>query len=88
MSHSGFNLLVDFYLEPGAAVGLHPHHDKEEIYYVLEGEMEVTTETNQGPVSARLGPGDAHFIRLGQSHYAVAGPAGARAIAVCFSNAR
>ncbi len=84
ISQTGFNLLVDFRLEPNASVGLHRHDDKEEIYYLLEGQMTMTVEPATGPaVTFTLYPGDAHFIRLGQAHYGVAGPEGARLIAVC-----
>lgn len=84
ISQTCFNLLVDFSLAPDASIGLHRHDDKEEIYYLLEGQMEMTVEPATGPaVTFTMHPGDAHFIRLGQAHYGVAGPQGARLIAVC-----
>ena len=84
ISQTGFNLFVDFSLEPHASIGLHRHDDKEEIYYLLEGQITMTVEPAAGPVvTFTMNPGDAHFIRLGQAHYGVAGPQGARLIAVC-----
>ena len=65
------------------AIGLHEHTATEEIYYMLEGDLTVTTVAADGRESACcLGPGDAHLIRIGQSHFAVAGAAGARFITV------
>ncbi|MBP7548431.1 MAG: cupin domain-containing protein, partial [Corallincola sp.] len=79
-----FNLMVDFVVAPNGAIGLHRHDDKEEIYYLLEGEIRMTVVTASGDHhSFDLYPGDAHLIRLGQAHYGVAGPQGARMIAVC-----
>jgi mannose-6-phosphate isomerase-like protein (cupin superfamily) len=47
-------------LHPGAAIGPHPiGHD--EVYYVLEGEGEVTSDG----VAARLGPGMAAYLYSG-----------------------
>lgn len=47
-------------LDPGAAVGLHPiAHD--EIYYVLSGEGEVTSDG----ITRRLGPGMAVYLYIG-----------------------
>lgn len=84
ISKTPFNLFVDFTVEPNGSIGLHRHDDKEEIYYLLDGEMRMTVVTISGKEeSFTLYPGDAHFIRLGQAHYGTAGPAGARMIAVC-----
>lgn len=47
-------------LHPGAAIGPHPiGHD--EVYYVLEGEGEVTSDG----ASARVGPGVAAYLYRG-----------------------
>jgi quercetin dioxygenase-like cupin family protein len=80
---SGMELFIDARLDPGAAVGLHVHDRTEEIYYVLEGALTVTTVRADGAeLAAELGPGDAHLIRPGQAHFVVAGPEGARFITV------
>jgi hypothetical protein len=43
----------------------------------------MTTVASDGQaVTAHLKPGDAHAVRLGQAHYGVAGPDGARFIVV------
>lgn len=84
VSQTPFNLMVDFVVAPNGAIGLHRHDDKEEIYYLLEGQIRMTVVTAAGEHhSFDLYPGDAHLIRLGQAHYGVAGPQGARMIAVC-----
>jgi quercetin dioxygenase-like cupin family protein len=76
-------LVIDSRLDPGAAIGLHPHTHDEELYYLLEGSLQVTTVAADGQeATAELGPGDAHAVRLGQAHYAIAGPLGARFIVV------
>lgn len=80
---SAFELMIDARLEPGAAVGLHRHDHTEEIYYLLEGALRMTTLGEGGrEATVDLRPGDAHLIRVGQSHFGVAGPEGARFIAV------
>ncbi len=79
---SGIELFIDGRLEPGAAVGLHAHATTEEIYYLLEGQLTITTVRDEEEATATLQPGDAHLIRPGQSHFAVAGPDGARFITV------
>lgn len=76
-------LVIDSWLDPGAAIGLHAHADNEELYYLLEGSLRVTTVAGDGKEAiAELHPGDAHAVRLGQSHHCVAGPKGARFIVV------
>ena len=78
-----FAFLNDTVLEPNASVGLHPHTDTEEVYYLLEGTLALTTVAPDGTAHTEtLGPGDAHLVRLGQSHTAVAGPDGCRMIVV------
>jgi mannose-6-phosphate isomerase-like protein (cupin superfamily) len=77
-----FELCIDARLEPGAAVGLHFHDRTEEIYYLLEGELRMTTVERGGREStAVLRSGDAHLVKLGQGHFGVAGAQGARFIA-------
>jgi mannose-6-phosphate isomerase-like protein (cupin superfamily) len=77
-----FELAIDARLEPGAAIGLHFHDRTEEIYYLLEGELRMTTVERSGREStATLRAGDAHLVRLGQGHFGVAGAGGARFVA-------
>ncbi|TCI03659.1 cupin domain-containing protein [Corallincola luteus] len=84
ISESGINMFADFYMEPGASIGQHQHSDKEEIYYLLEGTLKISVEDAEGGCTERtLMPGDMHFIRLGQSHAALAGSEGARVVSVC-----
>jgi len=80
---SDFELMIDATLEPNAAIGLHHHHSTEEIYYVLDGAIEmVTVDGNGREHSQKLMAGDAHFVARGQWHYGIAGADGARFIAV------
>ena len=80
---SDFELMIDATLEANAALGLHHHHSTEEIYYVLEGAIEMTTVDAGGKeLKQLLKAGDAHFVKRGQSHYGIAGNEGARFIAV------
>jgi mannose-6-phosphate isomerase-like protein (cupin superfamily) len=82
---SGFELMIDARLEPGAAIGLHHHHHTEEIYYILEGSIQMTTLSMDGKEhSEELSAGDAHAVLLGQAHYGTAGKNGVRFIAVAF----
>jgi len=83
--HSGLELMIDARLEPGAAIGLHRHGATEEVYYLLEGELTMTTVLPDGrEIAATLHPGDAHGVRLGESHWGRAGPGGCRFLAVGF----
>ena len=51
-------------LEPGASIGLHPHEQEEEIYYILSGQGIVVDDGNQEV----LNPGDAVVTGGGASH--------------------
>ena len=82
LMRSGLELVMDSRLAPGAAVGLHTHDRTEEVYYVLEGRLTVTTRDGDEELACELGPGDAHLIRVGQAHWVVAGPEGARFMAI------
>lgn len=76
-------LAIDARLEPGAAIGLHFHDRTEEFYYLLEGDLRMTTVERDGRErTVTLSPGDAHAVKLGQGHTGVAGAKGARFIAV------
>ncbi len=83
---SGFELLIDAKLEPFASIGLHRHVATEEIYYILEGNIQMTTVAPSGEEDTQeLAAGDAHAVKFGQSHYGTAGAEGVRFIAVAFS---
>jgi quercetin dioxygenase-like cupin family protein len=80
---TGLELVIDARLEPGAAIGLHRHAETEEVYYLLEGELLMTTVLPGGQeVAQALRAGDAHGVRLGEEHFGRAGPAGCRFIAI------
>jgi len=83
--HGGLELMIDARLEPGAAIGLHRHAATEEVYYLLEGQLTMTTMLADGrEVTATLRPGDAHGVRLGEAHWGRAGAEGCRFLAVGF----
>ena len=83
--HGGLELMIDARLEPGAAIGLHRHVVTEEVYYVLEGQLSMTTVLADGrEFRGTLRPGDAHGVRLGEAHYGRAGAEGCRFLAVGF----
>jgi len=48
-------------LEPGEAPPLHVHPDAEQVFYVLEGEAEMTVREPGGDATVGLEPGD--FVR-------------------------
>ncbi len=81
--NQNLNGILESYLGPGDSIGWHEHYDTEEYYYVLEGEMWVECSDAQGHTfSAKLGVGDLHRLSCGMSHYAKAGPDGAKFLAV------
>lgn len=51
-------------LEPGSSVGSHTHENDFEIYYILEGEGEVT----DNGVIKKVYPGDAMITHEGHEH--------------------
>ncbi len=51
-------------LEPGASIGLHPHDQEEEIYYILSGQGIVVDDGNRQVVN----PGDAVVTGGGATH--------------------
>jgi mannose-6-phosphate isomerase-like protein (cupin superfamily) len=83
LMQTALHLVSDTTLEPGAAIGLHAHHHSEEVWYVLRGTLTVVTVAGDGREAVHeLDPGDAHVVRLGQSHAGRAGHSGARLIVV------
>jgi len=58
------NFIHDDIIPPGASIGVHPHHDQEEIYIILAGEGVMTLDDVEHPV----GPGDATVVFPGGNH--------------------
>lgn len=79
---SGVELFMDSHLAPHAVIGLHQHHDTEELYYVLEGSLTITLYDQQQQRCVELLPGDCHCILCGQAHAVSAGEHGARFMVV------
>lgn len=80
---NGLELLIDAFFEPNSSVGLHLHTNTDEIYYVISGDMIMTTITEDGEShDFEMNCGDAHVVKRGQSHYGVAGKDGCRCIVV------
>ncbi len=64
-------------------MGWHTHRDTEEIYYVLEGELEVRPEDESGGVHIFAAQsGDTARVGTGMSHAARAGDSGARFLCI------
>ena len=51
-------------IPPGSSIGVHPHHDNEEIYLILSGEGIATLDGQQ----TRVRPGDVMVNHPGGSH--------------------
>lgn len=84
---NGLELFMDAFFEAGAAVGLHTHHSTDEIYYIISGEIEMTTVNNDGSEKTVLiREGDSHAVTAGSSHYGVAGKKGCRAIVIALKS--
>lgn len=84
LSTSGLDAVLKSVMGPNVSLGYHIHDTTEEVYYVIEGSITVTTEdpkTNR-TLTETLGVGDAHLIRKGQAHYATAGPHGVVFLAI------
>lgn len=81
---SALQLVMKARLDPNASFGIHKHEDTEEVYYILEGSLTVTTMSADGSrqITETLYAGDAHQITFGQSHTGMAGDAGATFIAI------
>lgn len=58
------DLFCVFTIEPGRTIGLHTHDTNAEVYYVMEGEIEV----NQNGELHTVRVGDVVFTADGQSH--------------------
>lgn len=83
ISASCLDGVLDTYLEPGASIGWHLHESTEEIYYLLDGGLDVRMEDDTGTAHrCALRPGDSHRVGPGMWHGAQAGPQGARFVTV------
>ncbi len=51
-------------IEPGSSIGLHPHVDEEEIFYIISGKGIV----NDNGTAAEVGSGDGILTGDGASH--------------------
>lgn len=51
-------------LEPGCSIGLHPHDEEEEVYFILRGRAKVVDDGKE----QELRPGDAVLTGGGKSH--------------------
>jgi quercetin dioxygenase-like cupin family protein len=72
-SNTGGRLdLVDHRVPAGYAPPQHVHHDADEVFYLVDGTLDVTC----GNESWRVGPGSVVFLPRGVLHGFVAGPDG------------
>lgn len=55
-------------IEQGASIGLHPHEQEEEIYYILKGRARVIDTIDGRDESYEAGPGDAILTGNGNRH--------------------
>jgi redox-sensitive bicupin YhaK (pirin superfamily) len=62
LAHSPFIVQVEDFMQPGAALGMHPHRGFETATFVLEGQMHF--EDHLGGVG-RCGPGDIEWTTAG-----------------------
>ena len=58
------SMLAAVTLQPGESVGVHPHVDNGEVYYILEGRAMVAEDG----VETELFAGDAEFCADGHNH--------------------
>jgi quercetin dioxygenase-like cupin family protein len=61
--HSEHMTFVYYAIAAGSSVHVH-HHDEEEVWHVLEGELEISLSE----VTHRLGPGQAAVVPAGEHH--------------------
>jgi quercetin dioxygenase-like cupin family protein len=61
--HSKRMTFVYYAIDAGSSVHVH-HHDEEEVWHVLEGELEISLSE----VTQRLGPGQAAVVPAGERH--------------------
>ena len=58
------SMLAAVTLQPGESVGVHPHVDNGEVYYILKGKAMV----EEDGIETELSAGDAEFCADGHSH--------------------
>jgi len=61
---SAIKYVRDLVLYPGSSIGLHPHLDDEEIYFVILGEGVMTVDGEDQPI----GPGSVVLTLSGSYH--------------------
>lgn len=59
-----------WHYEPGDETAFHAHLDQEEVFYVIEGEFEVTLGDPADPTTETVGPGTAYAAgpEVGHGH--------------------
>ena len=57
-------MMAEITLQPGESVGVHPHTENAEVYYLLEGSAMVSEDGTEH----ELQPGDAEFCADGHTH--------------------
>lgn len=77
-------------VEPGKASPMHKHDDTEQIYYGVDGEGEISIETDEGLLTVNIKPGDLVRMPVGTMHRArCIGDQNLRYLVVdCFPGAR
>ena len=61
--HSEHMTFVHYAIDAGSSVHVH-HHEEEEVWHVLEGELEISLSE----ATHRLGPGQAAVVPAGEHH--------------------
>jgi len=64
------------HVDPGEALSLQYHEQKDETLYLLSGEYELVVEEEGRLVTRTMHPGDAYRVRTGCRHRMTAGAAG------------
>ena len=57
-------LFSEFYFDAGDSIGVHPHDNDAEVYYMLEGQLTLIEDG----VETELHEGDASYAHSGTSH--------------------
>ncbi len=63
-SYNKLRMAAVFEIEPGQSIGLHPHHQEAEFYYLIAGTLVV----NDNGVDKTLEAGDIMYTGNGESH--------------------
>jgi mannose-6-phosphate isomerase-like protein (cupin superfamily) len=70
------------HVEPGEALSLQYHRDKDETLYLLAGACELQVEENGALTARQMGEGDAYHLPPGTRHRLIAGARGCDLIEV------